>query len=523
MVHIWTEREKTLAQQELVFRKCAVDKIFFFNNFWHIKHPKGSRLFEPRQPQLDVADIWGAGKDSITLKARQIGWSTLVGADTFWEGYFKPEYEALLLSKGEREAVKLLGMLKYGYRRLPDWMKSRGPELLDANQSKMTFSSDTQIQSLPSANDPARGYTGNRVIGDEFAFLTNDVESWAAIEPVTDIGGQLIILSTANGFGNLFHELWVRAELGESSMTPSFYGWWAVPERDQAWYEAKAASMPGWQLAQEYPDNPEEAFIKSGNLVFDYDIISQMTAAEPKWVGDMVDGQFVEMDGGPLAVWEKPEAGQDYVISADTAEGLEYGDYSSSDVLTPEGVQVAHWHGKRDPDLWGKTVSDLGRWYNYGLAIPEANSIGLATITTMRNNDYGRIWRRQQVNTTSSGFTAQLGFLTTRNTKPQIISDLAGSLRSGMVIRSQRTIKELHQYVRDSKGGTQGSPHDDAVMSLALANHARPYVFADEYKPEDLLIPGSWDYEWKRLQAHQGASDSGRRIGSWNEKRSPVS
>ena len=34
--------------------------------------------------------------------------------------------------------------------------------------------------------------------------------------------------------------------------------------------------MLPWQLAQEYPTTPEEAFVKSGNPVFDLDILQEM-------------------------------------------------------------------------------------------------------------------------------------------------------------------------------------------------------------------------------------------------------
>jgi hypothetical protein len=34
--------------------------------------------------------------------------------------------------------------------------------------------------------------------------------------------------------------------------------------------------MLPWQLAQEYPSTPEEAFVKSGNPVFDLDVLETM-------------------------------------------------------------------------------------------------------------------------------------------------------------------------------------------------------------------------------------------------------
>ena len=46
--------------------------------------------------------------------------------------------------------------------------------------------------------------------------------------------------------------------------------------------------MLSWQLAQEYPTTPEEAFIKSGNPVFDLDKLEAMaTVVEPGVMGYM--------------------------------------------------------------------------------------------------------------------------------------------------------------------------------------------------------------------------------------------
>ena len=55
-----------------------------------------------------------------------------------------------------------------------------------------------------------------------------------------------------------------------------FYPWSATEDRGDSWYQEKIESMLPWQLAQEYPTTPEEAFVKSGNPVFDLDILEEM-------------------------------------------------------------------------------------------------------------------------------------------------------------------------------------------------------------------------------------------------------
>ena len=171
----------------------------------------------------------------------------------------------------------LLKKTKYGFKHLEPWLLERGPQSLIEHQQKMGFSNGSQITSMPSASDPARGESASLVVVDEWAFLPNPEEAWASIEPVADVGGRIIGLSTANGSGNFFHHLWNGAVTGNNRFDAMFFPWSASEDRDESWYESKKQSMLPWQLAQEYPTSPEEAFVRSGNPVFDLDVLDAMS------------------------------------------------------------------------------------------------------------------------------------------------------------------------------------------------------------------------------------------------------
>ncbi len=58
---------------------------YFCSNYWYIRHPeRGGILFPMRDAQKDTAYAWIANRNSIVLKARQIGFSTLAAAFAFW-------------------------------------------------------------------------------------------------------------------------------------------------------------------------------------------------------------------------------------------------------------------------------------------------------------------------------------------------------------------------------------------------------------------------------------------------------
>jgi hypothetical protein len=265
-------------RQEAEWRHCVADESYFLRMYWNIAHPAHGRiLFDLRGAQSEALKRWDNNRYSLTLKARQIGWTTLVAAHQFWLAFFREDQNIIDLSRTEREAVLLLRKTKYGFKHLPLWMVERGPESMVDHQQRMVFSNGSQITSMPSASDPARGESASLVVVDEWAFLPNPEEAWASIEPVADVGGRIIGLSTANGSGNFFHHLWTGATTGNNKFDAMFFPWSASEDRDESWYEGKCKSMLPWQLAQEYPTSPEEAFVRSGNPVFDLDILDRMS------------------------------------------------------------------------------------------------------------------------------------------------------------------------------------------------------------------------------------------------------
>ena len=171
--------------------------------------PSGARFCSTcRDAQIETVETWLNNRHVVVLKARQVGFSTLIATYAFWLTFFYPDRAVVLISKTERESAKLLQKAKYGYRFLPEWIKLRGPMRTENTQAKLTWSNESGIESLPSASDPGRGESVFLVVVDEIGYLPNSEEAYAAIEPIADVGGRIIMLGTANGEGNLLHTLW---------------------------------------------------------------------------------------------------------------------------------------------------------------------------------------------------------------------------------------------------------------------------------------------------------------------------
>ena len=403
-----------------------------------------------------------------------------------------------MLSRTEREAIKLLAKAKYILNHLDPYVKERlGP--IRMTQTKVEFANGSYLESLPSASDPARGESASLIICDEMAFIPNQAEAWAAIEPVAQVGGRVIMLSTAFGEGNTFHELWVGAETGSNRFAPLFFPWSAAEDRDQEWYDRQAEDLPEWQLAQEYPSDPEEAFLKSGMPVFDLSVVRKLAVSDPEWEGEIVDGEFKEHKGGALRIWEFPQQGGRYVIGADVAVGLEHGDFSTAHVINVrDGSVVARYKGKMDPDLYGKYfLPALGKAYGNALIGVESNNHGLTTLKYLHETGYHPIFYDRSLGKKKEKRSEMLGFRTTQKSKPLIIDKLNEAMREGLQVRCKHTIQELKTFVRDGNGKMSGSPHDDLVMSLAIGNHMRAFAFSPEFVVSKAPPPGSFA-DWER-------------------------
>lgn len=478
-----------------------------------IKVPGKRVPFVLRDAQRETVRDWIKYRNTVALKARQIGFSTLTAAFALWCALGGADRQIYLLSKKEDASVSLLNKAKYAYKSLPEWTRKRAPALLDKKRQTMTFDNESFIQSSPTGSDPIRGETAWLVVCDEWASFPNEEEAWASIEPTADIGGRVIGLSTAKGEGSFFHRLFVGAQTESNSFHPIFHPWSAVPERDDAWYEDRRRNLEPWQLFQEYPSSPEEAFIGSGNPFFNLDLLREMRVREPVscWRVERNDNDrpiLVSDDHGSFLMYEPPEPRRAYVVGADVAQGLDHGDWSVSYVMTADtGEIVAVYRGKPEPDVFADVLFAVGKRYNYALVAPEVNNHGRSTVDFLRRLGYTRLYRRRTKLKRQDSPTETIGWLTTHGNKVDVLDQLAVWLRDHNVPHAA-TVAELKTFVREQRGERiklHGSPHDDCVMALAITVEARKYAVEMGFERiSSSAVPGSIDWWKKKLEGADG-------------------
>ena len=152
-------------------------------------------------------------------------------------------------------------------------------------------------------------------------------------------------------------------------------------------------------------------------------------------------------------------------------------------------------------------------WYRNALCCVESNNHGLTTITELRHLGYPNLFRKRQLNNVNNRISQEYGWKTTRTSKPLMIDDLSSALRNDeLQINDRNTVGELRTYVRNDRGSMSGSPYDDRVMALALANQMRKYAYEPEYAPE---VDDYWTVDWFARLGNVSEESSPYNIGSY--------
>jgi len=223
--------------------------------------------------QIALAEDLAQGHDIICLKARQIGVTELLTVYARW--MLEMGRSVLVLSKGQLESEKFLTRARIG--------ELSGAKPNKENTRLVELPNGGSILALPATENAGRSFTADLVIVDEAAFHPWAAKNYAAYRPTMADGGQLVMVSTANGASGFFHDRWTIAVVKKSAMLPRFYSWSDRPGRDAGWYTREMAEYEGLPgtFRQEYPSSPEEAFVTHTGLVFGIDADDGIAIFEP--------------------------------------------------------------------------------------------------------------------------------------------------------------------------------------------------------------------------------------------------
>jgi hypothetical protein len=269
------------------------------------------------------------------------------------------------------------------------------------------------------------------------------------------------------------------------------------------------------QFKQEYPSSPEEAFIGTGNCIFDKEAIIKRLRYVPKPIKQgyfvynekdardnvMSDIRWVNDKKGCIKIFKMPNMPEftKYCLGGDTA-GDTRGDEFSSDVVDAKSLeQVATLTMQTDEDLYAKQMYCLGMYYGWALIAIETN-FSTYPQKKLEELGYPNFYVRETVDRFDKSVTKQFGYNTNKKTKPLMLANLVELVRDHTdIFNDEKTLREMLTFVKKD-GCVQEAEegyHDDKVMSIAITHQATSQVvFVDE----PIIINPQYHFAVERTQ-----------------------
>lgn len=458
----------------------------------------------------------------IVLKARQLGISTVTEAIISSLVMLNYYVNALIVAHQSDASTHIYNMAKLYYDELPPALKpmtkySNAKELVfqnpnDKDEDNKGLRSSIRVATAGQSG-VGRSSSFNYMHLSEIAFWKEEdgktVESQLAglLQTLPQHGFSfLVIESTANGW-NYFKSLWDKAVAGENDYVPLFIPWfdmedyrlpyhgealtpeevelqkkYEIDEEQIMWRRATIANLCQGNIdtfRQEYPSNPEEAFIMSGTPVFNVQkVLNRMAEVKPPISTGMFteQGTYYEDERGYVSIWRYPEQNHVYVLGEDTAgEGSDY--FNGYVIDKNTGEQVARYRAQSDETLFVQQSFYLGYYYNIAMIAPESNFSTYPT-TKLAEMGYPNIYVREQVDTFKYKTQSKFGFRTTSLTRPLIIDNLVALVNEEIdKINDIDFLRECLSFVKNpntSKPEAMEGCHDDCVMSMAISYFVLP-------------------------------------------------
>ena len=487
---------------------------------------KPQRVVEATRLKYQRAGIPFRGAN---LKARQFGISTYWLVAMLEEVVRNQNVRACLLADEEALAKTLLETGKMVRDRLPYRLPTKYE-----NRAQLYF--DDPINgwidiATSKAKNPCRGRTYSFLHATEPGTWDDPEKKVASVNQAVPTHPNTVLSyeGTANGTGNWWHDFWWDAFNGLNDYHAFFFSWFSDPDFDYSLpivegdverimstldEEEQVLVQMGVELRslkwrrhhirnaffgdldlfhQEFPATPEEAWLASGRPVFNAKHVARLRPlAQPVlWQGDIAmradgedqgDRHITPNPRGPLSVWAFPHKDRTYVISTDTAEGAESGDWFVIEVLDKESLdQVAEWRAKLGAGDGARAAAALGYWYNIAYLLPDAgDGPGAGTMQVLVELTYPNIGRRPVYGAIGKRTQPRWGWDTNRQTKYLMVNECRQTIGilDPPAINSLTLIDELREYqVNDD--GTYSAPsgrHDDCVEAYCVALMAQKDV-----------------------------------------------
>ena len=449
------------------YLRCKKDPVYFARNYVKIVSlDEGLVGFDMYDFQEKLIRNFHEKRFNICKMPRQTGKSTTCVAFLLHYAVFNDSVNIGILANKAATARELLGRLQTAYENLPKWMQQG---ILSWNKGSMELENGSKILAASTSASAVRGMSFNIIFLDEFAFVPNHIAEsfFASVYPTITSGKstKVIMVSTPHGM-NHFYRYWHDAQRGKNEYTPTEVHWSEVPGRDSEWKAQTIANTSEQQFKVEF----ECEFLGSVDTLISVSKLRNLVFEDP-----------IKNNGKGLVVYEEPEEEKNYIITVDTARGIDH-DYSAFVVFDitnfPYKTVARYKNNEIKPMLFPSIILEMAKAYNDAYVLVEVNDIGEQVASILQYDlEYENMlmcsMRGRAGQIVGSGFSGkktQMGVRMTQAVKKTGCSNLKALIEEDKLFTNDYDIiAELTTFVQKKQSWeAEDGCHDDLAMCLVI-------------------------------------------------------
>jgi hypothetical protein len=493
--------EQTFTKDELTeYIRCMNDPSYFARKYVKVINlDQGLVPFDLYPYQDTMFSHFNENRFSIVLACRQSGKSISSVVYLLWYAIFKPEQTIAVLANKGSTAMEMISRITLALENLPFFLQ---PGCKSLNKKSIEFSNNSRIVSSATSGSSIRGMSVNVLFLDEFAFVENDARFYTSTYPVVTSGKstRVIITSTANGIGNVFHKIWEGAVQGTNEYKPFRVDWWDVPGRDEDWKRTTVANTSELQFDQEFGNN----FHGTGNTLINANSLLKLKSRQPIYSMNNTNVYYTPVKAGKDEETGNITPDHIYMMFVDVARGRgqDYSTFNLIDITERPFKQVATYRDNMiSPLLFPDVIRKYARLYNNAIVVIENNDQGAVVCNGLY---YDLEYENTYVSSTvkSDG----IGVFMDKKVKKIGCSNIKDLVEQNKInIVDAQTIVEMSTFVAKGQSYEASSNnHDDLMMNLVLFgwfsstpmfsemmdSNMRTFIYSQQAKQiEDEVLP----------------------------------
>ncbi len=500
------------------------DQEWRLENLYYIKDKQGMIVkFKLKDFQRRLLKTYAPR--NIILKARQMGFSTFIALFFLDSCLFRENISAAIVADKEKNGKNIFKKIEFAWSNFDSELK-KSLELISTSDSttEMAWSNGSSVIVGTTIHSGTYQLLHISELGPLCASSPEKAEDVmkSALPTVPDEGGIVFIESTAEGEGNEFHERCLEAmakkeridatkeqevpeRLSPMDFQFNFFPWYEEPsykmegeypfpreiieyfktlerqinlklsQEQKTWYSLKAQGLKR-RMKEQYPSTPDEAFLSSGNKLFDPELLQKKAEAEVRRPIEVINN---------LVIFKHYIPSHAYGIGGDVAlgSGLDSSTACIIDFTTNE-VVATYASNTVDPVVFAYELARMGRMYGGCIIAPEANNIGHTTCVKL-SEIYPNIYRYELKGYDTVTQTIRLGWITNVATKPRMLYELAEAffddvkpliVPDAMILREARLYNKEDTMVTTAIAEMKTTRHFDLLIACAIGWQLRGYA-----------------------------------------------